>query len=277
MIKKTIISVLLSALMLFSTNLFAFFQDDEPFDSIKLHKLSYNEIDHVLSRLCRDKKSFNKKIEIVAQMFMNTPYSKDPFLDEKLNWLPCKTTNCTMFVLTTAAFANSCGIAEAYMHMRNLHYRGGKVGFKDRYHFTTDRITDPGNKYFSAETEKWVKKNTVLNNVNLQLNLKKNGGYFFGNRLGNWTREVSVDYVPREGFNPAMLKKKLPEVTGIAFVDKSLWDRGVIVGHEGILINGDLYHSSPGPGVNVMKNYLSEKFATSKWDGFILFKIKQLN
>lgn len=276
MIHRTLFFSALLSLMFFSTTLFAFF-DDNPLDEIRIYQLSYTGIDDLLSRLCREKKSFNTKIGDVARMFIDTPYSKDPLSDENVNWLPYQTTNCTMFVLTVAAFANSCGVSEAYMHMRHLHYKGAQIGFRQRYHFTSDRITDPENRYFTAETERWVRHPSSLKHVTLQLNRKKQGGYFFGDRLGTWTKEVSLDYVPRQGFTPEMLKKRVPGVIGIAFVDTSLWEKGIIIGHEGILINNDLYHASPGQGVNVIPDYLSGAFSKSKWDGFVLFRINQVN
>jgi hypothetical protein len=79
-------------------------------------------------------------------------------------------------------------------------------------------------------------------------------------------------YIPRRGFTPQMLAP-LPRVLGIAFVKKANWDQGLIVGHEGLLIDGDLYHASIKRGVVVEKKYLADCFPVSHWEGLLLFQL----
>ncbi len=108
--------------------------------------------------------------------------------------------------------------------------------------------------------------------ISLELNRRKDGSLLLGNRLGTWTKKVEVSYIPRDGFTPGMLAQ-LPRVLGIAFVKKANWDKGLIVGHEGLLIDGDLYHASLKVGVVVEKNYLAARFPASPWEGMILFQL----
>lgn len=231
-------------------------------------------IDALLSRLVDRAPDFNERIKKLAALYVGAPYVEDPLTEETTDWLPYGKTNCTLLVLYITAFANSRSLQEAREHMRLLHYRNGMVGFKTRYHFTEDRITDPGNRYFSVITEQCIKKPRDLRQVSLVLNRKKDGGFLFGDRLDDWSKRITMRYIPRKGFIPGMLKP-LPATVGLAFVKKSNWGKGIIVGHEGLLIDDDLYHASPGRGVCVVKNYLAREFHKSRWDGIILFTIKE--
>ena len=47
-------------------------------------------------------------------------------------------------------------------------------------------------------------------------------------------------------------------------------------GSTGLLIDEDLYHSSPGRGVIVKKNYLATAFAESDWEGMILYRLHEI-
>jgi hypothetical protein len=239
---------------------------------VRVHKCTEKDLDALLPELHRRLPAFDNRVKALAQMYLGAPYVADPLTHETADWLPYGATNCTMFVLYIEAFANSRCMAEAREHMRLLHYRGGKVGFAERYHFTEDRITDPANRYFAETTGKYVLDTKSLRRVALELNRKKDGTLLFGDRLGRWTKKVALSYIPRAGFTPQMLAK-LPQVLGIAFVKKANWDQGVIVGHEGLLIDGDLYHSSQKRGVILEKNYLAALFPASQWDGIILFRL----
>ncbi len=216
---------------------------------------------------------FQKRLTALARRYVGcAPYVRDPLDCEQENWLPFRKTNCTMFVLYAAALANSRSLTEARCHMRFLHYRGGAVGFTTRYHFTADRITDPANRYFSDCTAGMVKDAAALKRAVITLNRSRSGRAFFKGRLNGWTRTVTIDYLPRQGFLPSVLAG-VPEAVGIAFVKKELWDSGVLFGHEGLIIDGDLYHSSPGKGVHVVPDYLAAVFPDSSWEGIVFFTL----
>ena len=235
-----------------------------------------SDLNLLLPKLKNEFPDKNRRLKALADMYMGAfPYCADTLTEESRNWFPYRQTNCTLFVLYLAAFMNSSSFEEACEHMRLLHYRNGIVGFKGRYHFTADRITAPENRYFSENTLKYVKNRSELKNISLVLNRTSEKKSFFKGRLDHWKRAVSVDYIPREGFSTEELKD-LPEVIGIAFIKRSNWGKGIIVGHEGLLINGDLCHSSPSSGVNIIKNYLSIEFAGSKWEGIVFFSINEV-
>lgn len=239
---------------------------------VRMYRCAEKDLDVLLPELHRRLPSFDDRVKALAQMYRGAPYVADPLLQETADWLPYGAANCTMFVLYIEAFANSRCMAEAREHMRLLHYRGGRVGFAERYHFTEDRITDPANTYFAEATEKYVRDPQSLRRIALELNRKKDGSLLFGDRLGRWTKKVALAYIPRAGFTPQILAP-FPRVQGIAFVKKENWDKGLIVGHEGLLIDGDLYHASPAGGVIVEKNYLQSCFPSSPWEGMILFEL----
>ena len=239
---------------------------------VRVQQCTDKELDALLPELQRRFPLFDDRVKALAQLYLGAPYVTDPLTSETANWLPYGATNCTMYILYIEAFANSRCIAEAREHMRLLHYRSGKVGFTERYHFTEDRISDPANTYFAEITGACVRDPHSLARVALELNRKKNGTLLFGDRLGGWTKKVAFSYIPRTGFTPQMLAP-LPRVAGIAFVKKANWDQGLIVGHEGLLIDGDLYHSSVRGGVIMEKNYLKAGFPVSQWDGIILFQL----
>jgi hypothetical protein len=241
----------------------------------RLYKCTEAELDRLLPELHRRFPNHLKRLKAVAVMYKGAPYYTGPLTDETADWMPYAKADCTMFVLYATAFAGSRSCEEARRHMQHLHYRRGAVGFKTRYHFTSDRITDPDNRYFSVITKKHLKDPSSLRHVTLALNRKQDGSCFFNGRLDSWSRRVTLSYIPQTGFHPAMLKN-LPEAVGVALVKKSNWGKGIIVGHEGLLIEGDLYHASPSSGVVVIKDFLTAGFPQSKWEGLILFSINEV-
>jgi len=242
---------------------------------IVLSACAESDINNLLAALNAQGADFTNRVKTIAAAYVGAPYTPHPLTDEEKDWFPYRLLDCTMFVLFVTAFANSSSVQEAREHMRLMHYRNGTVGFNHRYHFTEDRITDPANRYFTVITERCVCDTGCLRSVSLTLNKKAKEGYLFGERLGTWTKTVTLSYIPRCGFSKSLLCN-VPEVCGIAFVKKTNWDKGLIVGHEGLLINGDLYHASPQKGVCVVKQYFDREFCTSRWDGCIIFSLNQV-
>jgi hypothetical protein len=248
------------------------FSEEELLRQVRVYRCTDRDMDILLPELHRRYPAFDDRVKALAQMYRGAAYTADPLTNETTDWMPYGSTNCTMYILYIEAFANSRCMAEAREHMRLLHYRGGRVGFAERYHFTEDRITDPANTYFTEATGKYVRDPQSLRRISLELNRRKDGSLLFGDRLGRWTKKVDMSYIPRAGFTPGKLAP-LPRVLGIAFVKKANWAQGLIVGHEGLLIDGDLYHASPRGGVVVEKNYLAARFPASPWEGMILFQL----
>ncbi len=129
---------------------------------VRVYRCTDKDMDVLLPELHRRFPAFDDRVKALAQMYLGAPYVADPLTNETADWLPYGATNCTMYILYIEAFANSRCMAEAREHMRLLHYRGGRVGFAQRYHFTEDRITDPANKYFAETTGAYVRDRTVV-------------------------------------------------------------------------------------------------------------------
>jgi hypothetical protein len=248
------------------------FSAEELVRQVRVYRCTDRDMDILLPELHRRFPAFDDRVKALAQMYRGAAYVAKPLTDETADWLPYGSPNCTMYILYVEAFANSRCMAEAREHMRLLHYRGGRVGFAERYHFTEDRITDPANKYFTETTKKYARDTPSLRRISLELNRRKDGSLLFGDGLGRWTKKVALSYIPRAGFTTGRLAP-LPRVLGIAFVKKENWDMGLIVGHEGLLIDGDLYHASLTGGVVAEKNYLADRFPSSPWEGIILFQL----
>ncbi|MCX8044088.1 MAG: DUF1460 domain-containing protein [Desulfobacterota bacterium] len=242
---------------------------------IPISSCSETALNQLLAKLAEQRADFPTRISAIAAAYIGAPYVHHPLRDETSDWFPYRTVDCTMFVLCVTALANSRLIAEARQHMRLLHYRDGIVDFNHRYHFTADRITDPANRYFNAITERCVCDPSVLQRITCTLNRTKDGGYFFGKRLGSWSKTVTLAYLPRHGFHPSMLCR-LPRVCGIAFIKKASVQQGVLISHEGLLIDNDLYHASPEKGVCIENGYLERIYPTTAWDGCVFFSINEV-
>lgn len=233
------------------------------------------DVNRFLESLAAQRVDFATCIRTIAAAYIGAPYVRHPLRDEIKDWFPYRTVDCTMFVLCVTAFANSRSVAEAREHMRLLHYKNGIIGFAHRYHFTEDRITDPANRYFSDITASCVRDPRCLRSITVELNKKKNGGYLLGERLGTWSKTVTIDYLPRQGFCTTLLQN-LPPVCGIAFIKMKNRDQGLVVGHEGLLIDGDLYHASPERGVHKEIRYLERTYPSSSWDGCLFFSMHRV-
>jgi hypothetical protein len=253
------------------------FSDDELLQEVKIYSLDPTQLDLLLCELQRRFPDKDDRLKAIATMYLGAGYCKEPFIDELKDPLPYHRTNCTMFVLYATTFLNSSNYKEALETIREVHYKGGVVGYKNRYHFTSDRITDPNNKYFTDVTMDYVADPSFVREVTLSLNVKQDGSFLFEGKLGSWRKLITVKYIKKGDFTIDKLKK-LPRSIGIAFVKKSNWPIGLIIGHEGILIDGDLYHSScPSLGLYKIEDYLFERFPFSNWEGMLLFTINVVN
>lgn len=243
--------------------------------SVKIYQTNTVELGLLLDELQRRFPNKDDRLKAIAEMYLGAEYYTEPFINELEDPLPYQRTNCTMFVIYATTMVNSSNYQEALEKVKQVHYRGGIVGYKSRYHFTTDRITDPENHYFSVVTDSYAADPAALWEVSVNLNVRTSGNYLLKN-LDGWNKPITVKYIKRDNFTIDKLKF-LPRTLGVAFVKKSNWKLGVVVGHEGILIDGDLYHSgSPTTGLYKIDNYFIEKFAKSNWEGVIFFTINEV-
>jgi len=184
-------------------------------------------------------------------------------------------SDCTVHVLTTMAFAESNSWQHARDAMVEIHYKMDNVGnkqpsYESRWHFTSDRLLNhPQTKQI---TQMFVDKGD-LETVIVELNRKKNGEEFL--KL-NWSTKETIQFLPTEKLHKIHLEK-LPKVCGVAFVKRSYFTMGIVIAHEGFLIdNTNLIHASSefDETVNVdFMGYLKQEDGSKKFDGVMFYSI----
>ena len=153
------------------------------------------------------------------------------------------TSDCTVHVLTTIALAESNSFQHAKDVMINIHYKPDQYGkstptYRSRWHFTSDRLL---NHPITVDITSKISSPNNLETINIELNKKENGSQFLD--LG-WTSVESIDYIPIEKLSDDMLSN-LPSICGAAFVKKDYFKNGIVIAHEGYVVNGkDLIHAS---------------------------------
>ena len=80
-----------------------------------------------------------------------------------------------------------------------------------------------------------------LERIDITLNEKNNGKEFLD--LG-WQRKTTAYFIPSDKISMKVMSN-LPEVVGVAFVKRSYFKMGLIVAHEGIIVDQkDIIHAS---------------------------------
>lgn len=168
-------------------------------------------------------------------------------------------SDCTGHNLTSLAAAKSTSWDEALENMIDIHYKADSLGNKtpsylSRWHYTLDRIMD--NPYTVDITQTLLPK-TDLDSVTITLNRKADGEEFL--EL-DWERTLTAYYIPNEQINAELLKK-LPQIVGVAFVKPKFFKTGIVMGHEGMIIDGQfLVHASQSAGKTVKLDFLDYYF-----------------
>ena len=163
---------------------------------------------------------------------------------------------------------------ETKIKMIDIHYKPNennfkKPDYKNRWHYTSDRITN--NPYTVNITSDLVSK-VELEEIELTLNKKSDGSEFLN--LG-WNFKNKFEFIPSELVDSDMLLR-LPRICGVAFVKKSYVKNGILIAHEGFVIDKKfLVHASSSSKKTVKEDllsYLNGK-KESKFDGVMFYKI----
>ena len=201
--------------------------------------LSQKNLDTRLKDFHRKFPNFHDRLIALNLWRIGTPYGifclgeergfdKDPIIR-------IDTSDCTVHVLTTLAFAESESFNEARGSMIKLHYKPDKNGkieptYKSRWHFTSDRLL---NHSRTTDITSAICSSSDLETVEIELNRKENGKQFLN--LG-WTSKELINFIPLEKLNDQIMDK-LPKICGVAFVKKSYFKNGIAIAHEGYIIN----------------------------------------
>ena len=176
-------------------------------------------------------------------------------------------SDCTVHVLTSLAFSQSKSWIEARERMIDIHYKDGKPSYKSRWHYTSDRIQE--NPYTQNITNN-VSNIDQLESVEITLNRKKDGSEFLD--LG-WEKLTLIQYIPNERINGGLLSK-LPEICGVAFVKKAYFKMGIVIAHEGMIIDQkNLVHASSEYGETVNLDFMKYYFRENGplFDGVMIY------
>ncbi len=180
-------------------------------------------------------------------------------------------SDCTVHVLTSLAFSQSRSWTEAKNNMIAIHYKDGSPSFETRWHYTSDRIQEnPSTRNITA------KMTDDLKTVDITLNQKSDGSEFLDL---NWTKSTTVSYITNDKINSKLLHQ-LPNVCGVAFVKESYFDLGIVMAHEGMLIDQkNLVHASAEYGETVNVNFLDYYFRKDGplFDGIMIYEFHPLD
>jgi hypothetical protein len=186
-------------------------------------------------------------------------------------------SDCTVHVLTTIAFAESFTWQNARDAMVDIHYKMDENGEKiptyiSRWHYTSDRILHHDR---TMDITSSVAHKNDLEKVEIELNKKYDGSEFLDL---NWSSNESIYYIPSEKINEKILLK-LPQVCGVAFVKRKYFKLGIVIAHEGYIIDKtNLIHASSEFKKTMNVNFIDYYFQNGepKFDGVMFYKINPI-
>ena len=186
-------------------------------------------------------------------------------------------SDCTVHILTSLASVQSSSWQEARNTLIDIHYKRNDdqtsiPTYKSRWHFTTDRIQDnPSTKNITSS----LVSNQELVTINLTLNKKEDGDEFL--KLG-WQKPTTIQFIPNKFVGEDLLDK-LPQIAGVAFVKKTYFKMGLVVAHEGMIIdNKNIVHASSEFGKTVNMDFMEYYFLDDgpRFDGVLIFSFNPI-
>ena len=191
--------------------------------------------------------------------------------------LRADSSDCTVHVLTTLAFAESFTWQNARDAMVDIHYKMDENGEKkptyiSRWHYTSDRLMHHDR---TVDITSSVAHENDLEKVEIELNKKEDGSEFLDL---NWSSNETIKFIPTVKITENILLN-LPAVTGVAFVKKSYFKMGIVIAHEGYLIDQtNLIHASSEYNKTVNVDFLSYLFndGDPRFDGIMFYKINPI-
>ncbi len=239
--------------------------------------LSEAEVSNILPEFQKRFPNFEERLKAIALWRIGTPYELFS-LGEEMPPDPdpiirLDVSDCTVHVLTTLSFAQSKTWAGALEKIIKIHYKIDEDGnqiptYQSRWHFTSDRILS--NPYTVNITNELV-DSSELENVDLILNVKEDDSELL--ELA-WSKNIQLSYIPNNNIDLELLEK-LPQVCGLAFVRTSYFKDGLVIAHEGILIDKKyLIHASSLTNNTAKVNFINYYFVNGepRFDGIMIYK-----
>lgn len=242
--------------------------------------LTQDQMSETLPKFQQRFPDFQNRLKYIALWRVGTPYEifklgeeVEPDLDPIIRY---DVSDCTGHNLTSLAAAKSSSWDEARNTMVQLHYKADSNGvkqptYKSRWHYTVDRITMNPNTVDITQT---LLPKAALDSVNITLNKKDDGEEFLD--LG-WDRTMTAYYIPNHEITKELMAK-LPTIVGVTFVKPKYFKMGIVMGHEGMIIDGKyLVHASQSAGETVKLDFLKYYFPEGGpfFDGIMIFEFKE--
>ncbi|MDH5433112.1 MAG: DUF1460 domain-containing protein [Gammaproteobacteria bacterium] len=281
--KKTYSFIIVSILLLANSILLAANYDDRKWiDALpKPWTLTPKQIDEILPQFHQKFPDFKSRLNAIAHWRIDTPYQIFKLGEAKLPdtdpIFRLDVSDCTGHILTSLSLAQSQSWQEAEQNMIALHYKADKQGnkypdYKLRWHYTSDRILNhPSTPNISDQ----IALESLMTSQTITLNQKENGSE---NLDLDWTLNANIKYIPSAQIKPELLNK-LPALSGVAFVKPDYFKIGVLVAHEGMVIDGKyLLHASQLDGKTIKVDFMSYYFNNDKprFAGILLYDFKPL-
>ena len=243
--------------------------------------LSETEFEFYLPQFHERFPNYHDRMKALNLWRVGTPYGlfclgeesgkdNDPLLRADLS-------DCTVHVLTSLAFAESFTWQNARDAMVDIHYKMDENGEKkptyiSRWHYTLDRLLHHDR---TVDITSSVAHENDLEKVEIELNKKQDGSEFLDL---NWSSNETIQFIPTVKITENILLN-LPAVSGIAFVKKSYFKMGIVIAHEGYLIDQtNLIHASSEYNRTVNVDFLSYLFndGDPRFDGIMFYKINPI-
>ena len=216
------------------------------------------------------------RVAAYAFMQVGTPYQLGPLGEEAPPdtdpVIEFKTTDCAVLNLVSAALAHvrDAGGERAAMAVAN--YRGGRIGYATRFHFTTDRLDSC--PYYRDITRSVAGR--ACRSRRVVLNHRPDGSRWVPI---DWSRTRQVFYMPRSlgaGFADWYDRGRIPAAMGVAFVKQATLTDGLDVVHESLLWKGRTFlHASSRTGRVVTLPWSAFLAGPGRrYDGFVLFEYR---
>jgi len=243
--------------------------------------LSETEFEFYLPQFHERFPNYHDRLKALNLWRVGTPYGlfclgeesgkdNDPLLRADLS-------DCTVHVLTSLAFAESFTWQNARDAMVDIHYKMDENGEKkptyiSRWHYTSDRLMHHDR---TVDITSSVAHENDLEKVEIELNKKEDGSEFLDL---NWSSNETIKFIPTVKIAENILLN-LPAVSGVAFVKKSYFKMGIVIAHEGYLIDQtNLIHASSEYNKTVNVDFLSYLFndGDPRFDGIMFYKINPI-
>ena len=240
-------------------------------------QLNEEEVSELLSKFKEKYPNFEDRLKALTLWRIGTPYEEfklgEEILPDTDPLFRLDVSDCTVHVLTTFVLAQSSNWNDARENITEVHYKLNSDGehipsYDSRWHFTSDRLlSNPS----TVDITNKIADDKYLKNVELILNKKQNGSPLLDM---DWSKKIQLSYIPNK-FISLDLLDKLPQICGIAFVREAYIKNGLIIAHEGILLDKiNLVHASSDSGQTAKVNFMEYYFNGKKpnFDGIMVYK-----